>query len=559
MIDKIDLEKQILVAYEELGFSPRGNQTSICYSVLDAFLNKDKKNVCLVAGTGIGKSILGAVISRVIDHYTPDDSALASIITMGTNSLAQQYAESFDKLGKYEFFQVKGASNYACPFMESQLSATVKTADACVKKNLIPQESDKYCSKCEYDASKKVINSTANLITNYTYFMISALASNHLKERKLNVFDEAHTLSDWFCSYAEILVSVELIDRYIKELGDTNGKCDDQIAGLIMLKQKVSSNEVGDGNYLQYLQVLLQLYRSIAFTLASQSSALKSVDVVKSGKFDKMASKYDSLASKISDFFENDYDHVFDNAIPNTFTIKTIFIGKMMEKLLTTYNLFMSATITEQYAFDVLELDRGATEYILLDPVFPPENKPLLFLGTSALNYNSLKDPDIIDNMKDTIKKIVGFHKDQKGLIISPSFYLGSQMVYGLRGTKVFEHKSGVNLSDLILSFKSYKGSAVLVSPSIWEGLDFSGDDSRFQVILKSPYPALGDKRLKHIADNYPSIYQEMTLLKILQGIGRSIRTPEDSATTYFLDPSSKKLYNSKLNVWKNHYDVKTP
>jgi Rad3-related DNA helicase len=301
MIQKIDLEEQILVAYNELGFSPRGNQAVICHDVLDAFLNKGKKNVCLVAGTGVGKSVLGAVISRVIDHYTPESSALASTITMGTNSLARQYAESFSALGKYEFFQVQGASNYSCPFMESQLSATIKTADACVKKNLIPQESDKYCSKCEYDAAKKVINSTSNLITNYTYFMVSALASHHLKERKLNVFDEAHTLSDWFCSYAEILVSVDLIDRYIKELGDTNGKCDDQIAGLIVLKQKVSSNEVSDENYIQYLKILLELYNSASRILASQSVSLKTVDIVKSGKFDKISAKYASLGMKISD------------------------------------------------------------------------------------------------------------------------------------------------------------------------------------------------------------------------------------------------------------------
>jgi len=558
MIQKIDLEEQINDAFVSLGFPPRGNQVSICLDVLDKFINEEKRNVCLCAGTGVGKSVISAVIARVLDKATPDNNALPSITCVGTNALSKQYSESFSDLGKYEYFQIMGASNYSCAFMEGQLSNPIKTADQCVKSKLMPQEVDRYCKGCEYDEAKKVVNSTANLVTNYTYYMISALASNHLKKRKLFVADESHTLNEWFCSYAEILVSVDNIDRYIKELGDTNGKCDDQIAGLIMLKQKVSSSEITEENYTQYLEILCSLYNSVADVLASQSSQLKSIDVVKSGKYDKLSSKYISLGSKISDLFNNEYDHVFDNSVPGTFTIKTIFIGKMMGKLLTDYNLFMSATITPDYAFDVLELDRDETSFILLPPVFPPENKPLFFIGKNALNYNSLKDPDVIDVMKHSVKSIIDFHAGQKGLILSPSFYLGSQMVYRLQGTKVFEHKSGVKLQDLILDFKRYKGSAVLVSPSIWEGLDFPEDDSRFQIILKSPYPNLSDKRVKHIADKYPHIYQEMTLLKLLQGVGRSIRSPIDTAATYFIDPSSKKIYNGKQNLWKDHYDVKT-
>jgi Rad3-related DNA helicase len=168
-----------------------------------------------------------------------------------------------------------------------------------------------------------------------------------------------------------------------------------------------------------------------------------------------------------------------------------------------------------------------------------------------------LKDPETTKWLRETTNKVVTFHEGQKGLIIAPSFFLGSQVVKGL-GCKVFEHIQGRNLSQLIKDFKMFKGSAVLVSPSIFEGLDFKNDESRFQIIVKSPFASLADKRIKYIADNYPTIYQEMTLLKILQGIGRSVRTPEDFAATYFLDASSKKLYDSKLNLWKDHYVVKT-
>lgn len=556
MITKIDLETKILESYKKLSYEPRGNQLEIIYSIVDAFLNKKKTNVVIDAPTGVGKSLIGAIVSETIASLTEVNTKLPSIIAMGTNSLALQYAESFSELGVYQYFQVKGASNYSCAYMEGQLSAVSKTADECVKSRLHDMEKDRYCKGCEYDHSKKIVNSTQNLITNYTYFMLSVLASDHLKERKLHVFDEAHTLSDWFCSYAEIVVSVDLIEKYIKELGDCNGKCDNEIAGLIMLKQKVSSGEIGDNNYKQCLEILLQLYTSISSVLANQSVMLATVDIMKSSKYAKLARKYTSLSSKITDLFNNEYDHVFDNAIPNTFTVKTIFVGKMMSKLLTDYNLFMSATISDQYVYEILDLAPEETEIIRLDPVFPPENKPVFFIGKMALNFNTLKDPDTIDTLKSQIRKIVEFHDGQKGLILVPSFYLGNQLSFGVRYTKVFEHKSGVNLSELIQDYKRYRGSAILVSPSIYEGLSFDDDAARFQILVKTPYASLGDKRIKYIADNYPKIYQEMALLKIVQGAGRGVRHPEDFCATYCLDSSSKRVFEAKENTWKNQFKI---
>jgi Rad3-related DNA helicase len=238
------------------------------------------------------------------------------------------------------------------------------------------------------------------------------------------------------------------------------------------------------------------------------------------------------------------------------FTVKPIFVGSMMSNLLTTYNLFMSGTITESYAYDILELSPDETEIIQLESVFPPENKPIFFIGKQALNYNTLKDPETIDTLKTQIKKIVNFHDGQKGLILVPSFYLGNQLSYGIKYTRVFEHKSGTNISELIEDFKKYKGSAVFVSPSIFEGLSFDGDDCRFQVLVKAPYDSLGDKRIKHIADNYPKIYQEMALLKIIQGAGRGVRSPDDFAASYCLDSSIQRLFNSKSNIWKSHFKV---
>jgi len=122
----------------------------------------------------------------------------------------------------------------------------------------------------------------------------------------------------------------------------------------------------------------------------------------------------------------------------------------------------------------------------------------------------------------------------------------------------LFIHEQGSNSGEIVEEFKKYKGSGVLISPSIFEGLDFANDQSRYQIICKTPYASLGDLRIKKIADSYGNIYREMTLYKILQGIGRSIRSAEDTAVTYCLDKSSEIIFKSNLNIWKDRYEIKT-
>ena len=98
MITKEKIIAEVEKSFTKLQFKPRGNQSAIVFDVLDAFLNKGRRNVVLGAPTGIGKSVIGAVVSDAMDSLTPDDADLSSIISMGTNVLAHQYYDSFSAL-----------------------------------------------------------------------------------------------------------------------------------------------------------------------------------------------------------------------------------------------------------------------------------------------------------------------------------------------------------------------------------------------------------------------------------------------------------------------------
>jgi excinuclease UvrABC helicase subunit UvrB len=103
-------EDLIKESFESLGYKPLPHQPAIVNEVLTEFFVNGKKNVVLNAPVGVGKSILGAVISECVDQLIGSED-LPSMIMMSQNSLARQYAESFEHLGDQRYFQIKGKSN----------------------------------------------------------------------------------------------------------------------------------------------------------------------------------------------------------------------------------------------------------------------------------------------------------------------------------------------------------------------------------------------------------------------------------------------------------------
>jgi ATP-dependent DNA helicase DinG len=204
-------------------------------------------------------------------------------------------------------------------------------------------------------------------------------------------------------------------------------------------------------------------------------------------------------------------------------------------------------------------------KHIRLDPQFPRENKKVIFYKPMTLNYTSMKDAETIKKLCVNTFQIVKHHTDlgERGIILAPSFAIVESIAGTLRGAldakqvKIFEHVRGEKLVDWIEAFKAYnKGPAVFLTPSGFEGLDLPGDLSRYTIMVKTPFGALGDKRIKLIADVYPDIYAHNALAKLTQGAGRSVRSVDDYATTYILDQSAQRLWTSKQNEWRDEFSV---
>jgi Rad3-related DNA helicase len=87
-----------------------------------------------------------------------------------------------------------------------------------------------------------------------------------------------------------------------------------------------------------------------------------------------------------------------------------------------------------------------------------------------------------------------------------------------------------------------------MVASGLYEGVDLAGDLGRWQLLLKVPYPSLGDPAIKHKAETSAEWFCWETLRPTLQSMGRICRGPDDQGTSYVLDAAFERLYSSGLS-----------
>jgi Rad3-related DNA helicase len=80
-------------------------------------------------------------------------------------------------------------------------------------------------------------------------------------------------------------------------------------------------------------------------------------------------------------------------------------------------------------------------------------------------------------------------------------------------------------------------------------GISLDDELSRFQIILKVPYPNISSNRIKARQTSNNKWYAWRTITEIVQAYGRSVRSETDWAHTYILDSSFGDLlkYNRSL------------
>jgi Rad3-related DNA helicase len=167
---------------------------------------------------------------------------------------------------------------------------------------------------------------------------------------------------------------------------------------------------------------------------------------------------------------------------------------------------------------------------------FPIENRPIYPMNIAYLNRSSMNAS--IDIITQAIDEIMNHHPSEKGIIHTTSYWQANYIMSHIpepNSRRLVSTEGSFNRSDLLRKH-NLNDSSTLISPSLYQGVDLKDDLSRFQVIVKVPYPDLSEKRTSTLLKRDRKWYEWHTALRLVQTYGRSIRGESDYAVTYILD-----------------------
>jgi len=281
----------------------------------------------------------------------------------------------------------------------------------------------------------------------------------------------------------------------------------------------------------------------------------------------KFKKREEKLQRLLEDMSQNSENFVVqpDNPDPEktkSLSIKPLEINQYVNEFFNYENqIFLSATIDKIFFCKNMGLNEEKCALIEVPKSpFPLKNRTVEFCNIHNMNRKSSDNE--WGKMYKEIDRVMKKHGNEKGLILTSSISQCQKIKSNLsqdsrdRLVLVFE-QLGKHREEILESHKNSHKPLVLLSPSLWVGVDLKDDLSRFQIIVKTPYPPLSDKRIKMKMKNNYVWYQYETLTRLLQGLGRSVRHDKDFAITYVLDGKAEILIKEmKKYVPKSYYDI---
>jgi len=403
---------------------------------------------------------------------------------------------------------------------------------------------------CHYYMQKyEALVSKHSLWNYHAFFTIMKFNKKLFEEyldRKVTIFDEAHKIEDQIIQF----VGFDIFSGQVDECNLNSEKYNfTDLDSMIQLTDDMAYS---------YAKKIKDIKESAAFQNNPDYELITGLE----RRYDRSAQAKIDIMSDKDNFVVN--DPLKDlNGNFRTISVKPIDVSKFANSFFETeYQIFMSATIDKSSFCENMGLRKDDVAFVdTMKSPFPIENRTIDLLNIRRLSYGSTEE-DELEVIK-TIDRIMDEHSDERGLILTSSIP---------RCKKIMRHLSPKNTQririchsrnedgktqDDIISEHADDPTGVLLSASLWEGVDLKDDMSRFQIIAKVPYPNYTEKRTKAKMSKFPTWYTSQTLTKLLQGFGRSIRSDSDWAKTYVLDTAANNVFfKAQQMIPKAYYDV---
>src|SRR5919202_922031 len=537
--------------------------------MLESSIESGYRHIFLEAPTGFGKTPVAITLAKYLG---------SSHICTATKDLQTQYRRDFPFL-----VEVTGRSNFSCIVKEDMgldescnygpcvkdeaydCSYKTRMIDYRVEARGTTQEAvkldhyaerryiDKLNSKpklveldwrpCHYFHQKWIGAHSTHTVYNYRYFLSDIFYAGATQKRNLLVLDEAHQLENEVGDFRSFTVRKNMLPFLKMQMPDRN--IDDIETWLdlcLKLKERLSEfTEKAQG-------IIERSNQRVTLEPYTEKNLIDALELHKS-----LAVVIDDMKANKANWIVSGLQRDSANQLLKV-TLTPLDVSAYFDPILDkgSVSLFMSATILSMdHLCKTTGLDPQKVKFIRIEQSdFPVKNRPIhmmnvAWLNAKTMNVNMPKIAQAIDN-------IMSIHRNEKGIIHTTSY---SQLRFikdnigKENASRLVETGSTLNRSDVLKNHYMSSKPTVLISPSLHLGVDLKDDLSRFQVVVKVPYPDLTDKKIAAKKDRDPKWYTWNTVLRLVQAYGRSVRSPDDHATTYILDSSASYLLNSARDL----------
>ena len=542
------------------------------------------------ASTGIGKTM--ATIFSTLSYLKEDkldkvfylcpkntnfDNAAKALEILNKEGYLLSYTEIRARSKMCPYKLEKTCNPDDCPLTVgyySKLKDVLK--DCLVHENLLNSEIiDKYAKKydvCPFELSLDFSVYTDFVVCDYNYAFhpISYLRRFfEVPDKTYRIFalvDEAHNLIDRARDMFTVTFSEEDYKNLKKELkGYRNPEINKILRkinqDLRLFKQFEFNDqpiilEQLDSKFILHITKL----RSEINVLETDNPKLK----LKKGKdFLIDLYKFIVINDLLNDGFKIILDNKYDNLTIKLFCIDpSSFINKSLFHFLGT--LFFSATLTPIDYFQKVNLNRDGFKTISLPSPFNPNNFFLIINDNISIKY---KDRD--KTLEEVVKEINIFVSKKVGnyLIFVPSFEYSRKIEkYFINDNRfVFQTATMTNKDkdEFLANFKENPQESrigvCVISGSFAESIDLTGDRLIGVVIVGVGLPQVNfennlvkDFYIKKEMNGYEFAYMNPGINKVLQALGRVIRTQNDKGSALIID--SRYAQSHYFSILKDRY-----
>ena len=549
-----------ILDYFPKGMTPRNDQSDILNAIEEEYESYDKFLIC--APTGSGKS----AIAYTLANWLHDTGIVTS-----TKTLQDQYSLSFSKLPV-----IKGKSNFKCKYLAEEAEMkklygkkheTQARMDSFTESmgNILTETDDYYiknkftcdfgpCTKergnknkeceykaydCDYYIQRDFGLNSDICVMNYAFLftMLNMRVPLNGVERENMIYDEAHKIEDELLGYC----SMDIPQKLTKDL-----EC----------KKSMYCNNVDE---------LLSIVRDLTERCKGKSQQL--IDVQQFTESNKYISRFSRLQDLYNLIVYEPENYVWETKAfmgkNQSLRIQPITVNKTAKKFLnSSKQFFMSGTLSRPALCSSLGFDQSEVLGLEIDKfAIPFKNRKVNFHNFCEMRFGMPKE-DYLDSIG-WMDDIASQHPEERGLILinKKTVYDDIMDIFSPKNAmRVIEghaqNEDGTNAQDSLERLKE-SSNGILVSASMWEGVDLKDDLARWCVIYKCPYPYMGDMRVKQIMKVNKSWYGMKTVAKILQGLGRCVRSETDYAAIYCVDTKIKQtLEKNKRFIPAAYLDI---